>query len=179
MYQGCSPIHKFNCHCFAWFVCNPGNSGPSGFRNRTIQFCWTRFSRTDYCSVHQLKTRTSGFSRKLNFPRFDRKPDACCPNSFTTVFSSLETCYIVKSSKSAIILKHLSIYAFKDPSRHWKVPTICCTTNNESPNASTCFTPTELRICRPNRMVSYSPWLLVQKYSKWTDFSKNGSSRQN
>jgi hypothetical protein len=30
----------------------------------------------------------------------------------------------------------------------------------------------ELRICRPNKMTSYSAWLLVQKYSKRIDCSK-------
>jgi hypothetical protein len=84
------------------------------------------------------------------------KPYACGTKSFTTIFSSLETYCIVKSLKRAIISRHLSRYVFKDPSRHWKVPEICCTTNNESSNASTCFTPMELSICRPNRLPSYS-----------------------
>jgi hypothetical protein len=47
----------------------------------------------------------------------------------------------------------VKIYAFKDPSRHWKVPAICFTTNNKSPTASSCFMPMKLRICRPNRML--------------------------
>jgi hypothetical protein len=54
------------------------------------------------------QTGSSGFSRKQNFPRFDQKPDTCCTKSFTIVFSSLKTCCTVKSSKRAIIYKHLS-----------------------------------------------------------------------
>jgi hypothetical protein len=56
------------------------------------------------CPVWQ--TETSSFSKKQNFPRFDQKPDACGAKSFITVFSSLEICCIVKSSKRAIISKH-------------------------------------------------------------------------
>jgi hypothetical protein len=52
------------------------------------------------------------------------------------------------------------------------MPGTCCTTNNKSLNASTCLMPIELRICKPNRMASYSAWLLVQKYSKQTDCLK-------
>jgi hypothetical protein len=88
--------------------------------------------------------------------QFEWKPDACCAKPFTTVFSSLETCCTVKSLKRAIISRHFSIYTFKESSKHWKVLTICCMTDNESPNASTCFTPMELRICSPNKMASYS-----------------------
>jgi hypothetical protein len=73
------------------------------------------------------QTGTFSFSRKLNLPQFDWRPDASCTKSFATVFSS----------KRAIISKHLLRYAFKDPLRQWKVPAIYCTTNNESPNAST------------------------------------------
>jgi hypothetical protein len=40
------------------------------------------------CLVCQ--TRTSSFSRKLNFPQFDRKPNACCAKSLATVFSFVE-----------------------------------------------------------------------------------------
>jgi hypothetical protein len=85
----------------------------------------------------------------LNFPQFHQKPNACCAKSFAIVFSS------IGPSKRAIISRHLSRYAFKDMSKHCKVPTICCTTNNESPNASSYFAPLELRIWCPNKMVLY------------------------
>jgi hypothetical protein len=77
------------------------------------------------------------------------------PNRSLQYFSSLKICCTVKSLKRAIFSMHFSRYEFKDPSSHWIVPAICCTTNNESPDASICFMFMTLRICRPNKMVSY------------------------
>ncbi len=95
-------------------------TGHSGVENRNIRFYQEnrtiRFGKPDY-PVWQ--TGTSDFFRKPNFPQFARKPDAYYAKSFVTAFSSLETCYTVKSSKRAIICRHLSKYTFKDSSKHW------------------------------------------------------------
>jgi hypothetical protein len=179
MYQGCPPIIRIGRRYFSWFVQSPRNSGPSGFRNRTIRFCRTWFNRIDFYTVHRMKTGLSGLANRST--RFFQK------TKFSVIWSKtwcllrqIIRHYIFnpgnmlynKITKRAIIFKHLSRYAFKDPSIHWKVSAICCMTNNESSNAFTCFTPMEVRIYRPNRMTSYSAWLLVTKFSKWTDCSK-------
>jgi hypothetical protein len=83
-------------------------TGPSDFvehgsAKQIVALC---IGQKPNCPVWQ--NGTSNFSRKLNFPQFDQKPDACCAKLFATVFSSLETCCIVKSSKRVIISKHLS-----------------------------------------------------------------------
>jgi hypothetical protein len=75
-------------------------TGLSGFAGLcpTEQIVVLHIGQKPDCPVWQ--TGTSGFSRKLNFPRFNQKPDACYTKSFIIVFSSLETCCTVKSSKN-------------------------------------------------------------------------------